>query len=234
MRIDGTLAVYDYSDYLLVDGTQQHYRHWFRFHYTPGYVPHGNLSSFPPISFLDWNEYEQLQSQLSYNASGNAILHSQSYEFLAGSTSDRDRDLYERRSAVRNSLLSEFGTSVRTERLPQEEFWKAAFQSLVSIHVPGSWRHSLDRGQHQLMGLGVCTISPEIWTAPLAGRPVSYDHYVPIRDDFSDLISQINWCRNHRAECTAIGRRAKSFFREHSTPEAIWAFITARLLTPAS
>jgi hypothetical protein len=229
IRIDGIAAVYDYSDYLLVDGAQKDYRHWFRFHYTQGYVPHDNLASFPPISFLDWEEFHEISSRLHYEASSDTILHSQSYEFLAGSLSLRDHDLYSRRQLVRNRLLVEFGSLVQTDRLSQRDFWQAACHSLVSVHVPGSWRHSLDRGQHQLLGLGVCTLSPEIWTTVLDKRIEAYQHYVPVRDDFSDLIPQVQWCRDHRAECAAMGRRAKAFFLEHSTPAAIWSFIAQRM-----
>jgi hypothetical protein len=229
IRIDGVAAVYDYSDYLLVDGAQKDHRHWFRFHHTQGFIPHDNLASFPPISFLDWNEFHEVSSRLHYEASGDTILHSQSFEFLAGSLSTRDRDLYARRQLVRSRLHAEFGPLVQTDRLSQRDFWQAACHSLVSVHVPGSWRHSLDRGQHQLLGLGVCTLSPEIWTTILDRRIEAYQHYVPVRDDFSDLISQVVWCRGHRAECATMGRRAKAFFLEHSTPAAIWSFIAQRM-----
>jgi hypothetical protein len=234
IRVDGVPAVYDYSDYLLVDGAQQHHRHWFRFHHTQGYVPHDNLSSFPPISFLDWNEFHETSSRLHYDAFGDTILHSQSFEFLAGSSMTRDHDLYVRRKTVRDRLLTEFGTLVQAERLSQRDFWQAACRALISIHIPGSWRHSLDRGQHQLLGFGVCTLSPEIWTTALDRRIEAYQHYVPVRDDFSDLISQVLWCRDHRAECVAMGGRAKAFFLEHSTPAAIWSFIARKVRVGAS
>jgi hypothetical protein len=231
IEIDGERAVYDFSDYLMVDGEQQHHRHWFRFHYTEGFVPHENLASFPPISFIDWEDYGKLSSQLRYQASGDLIVHSQSFEFLAAAKSARDRDLYARRKTVRDLLTKEFGALVVSDRLPQYEFWNTACQSLVSVHVPGSWRHSLDRGQHQLLGLGVCTVSPDIWTSVLGKRLEPYQHYVPLRDDFSDLVSQITWCRNHRSECAAIGRRAKEFFLRQSTPGAIWRYISEQMHT---
>jgi len=136
--IDDVPAVYDYSDYLLVDGAHQHHRHWFRFHYTDGYRPHDNLGSFPPISFLDWDAFSDLRTQLQYDASEETILHSQSFDFLATSTTTRDRDLYQRRKQVRDCLLVEFGAAVQTDRLSQREFWEAGASSLVSVHVPGS------------------------------------------------------------------------------------------------
>ncbi len=229
MRVDGREVVYDYSDYLLVDGAQQRYPHWLRFHHATGFVPHGNLGSFPPISFVDWHEYERLCAELRYDATGDGVLHAQSFEFLAGSATARDRDLYRRRKRVREALVEAYGDDVFTERGPQEAFWRRAAGSLVSVHVPGSWRHSLDRGQHQLIGLGVCTLSPEIWTATLDERIEPGVHYVRVRDDFSDLVEQVEWCREHRSECAAIGGRAREFFREHSTPRAIWEYVKRRL-----
>jgi hypothetical protein len=229
LRVDGREVVFDYSDYLLVDGAQQRYAHWLRFHHTAGFVPHGNIGSFPPISFLDWTEYERLSAELHYDAAGDAVLHMQAFEFLADSPSVRDRDLYARRKCVRDALVAAYDGEVFAELESQEAFWRRAAVSLVSVHVPGSWRHSLDRGQHQLIGLGVCTLSPEIWTATLEERIEPAVHYVRVRDDFSDLVERVEWCREHRSECAAIGRRAREFFREHSTPRAIWGSVRRRL-----
>lgn len=229
MHVDGVTAVYDYSDYLLVAGEQQRYRHWFRFHHTSGFTPHDNLASFPPISFLNWDEYRHLGNQIRYDASGETILHAQAFEFLSRSESARDRDLYRRRKRARERLISEFGHRVDTEIRPQRDFWRAAGRALVSVHIPGSWPHSLDRGQHQLLGFGVCTISPTIWTSTLGETIQPYEHYVPIRDDDSDLVEKVQWCEQHREECAAIGRRARAFFLKHSTPSAIWTSIVNRM-----
>lgn len=224
--VDGVVCVYDFSDFLLVDAACHRYQHWLRTQYVRSFFPHVNLDSFPPIAFFDWPRFHELSAAIVYDASGDVILHKQ---IFPPSTSSTGIDLRRRRSAVQAELVARFGAFVDTAVDPQEEFWHKAGRCLVSVHVPGSHHHSLDRGQHQLMGLGVCTLSPEIWTATLAERPQRDVHYVGCRDDYSDLPERIEWCRSHRKECVAIGRRAKEFFLAHSTPEAIWRHIKRRI-----
>lgn len=125
--------------------------------------------------------------------------------------------------------MDAFGDRVDTLVEPQAKFFEKAFGCLVSVHIPGSWPHLLDRGQHQLMAFGVCTVSPDLWTCCPGKRPQPWLHYVPIRGDFSDLVEKVEWCDRNRDECREIGQRAKAFFASHSTPEAIWQHIQRRL-----
>ena len=228
-RSNGKLAVYDYSDYLLVHGVNRDYKHWFRFHHSMAYIPHENLHSFPPISFLDWQQYADLSEKLRYHAVGHQILHSQSYEFLKGSKKRRDIEAYERRDFGRRSLLRGFGDRVLCDRLPQARFWEIATRCLVSVHIPGSFRFSLDRGQNQMLGLGICTISPMIITNCLDDRIEPWVHYVPVRDDLSDIVRQVRWCEDHRDECRRIGDNAREFFRARCIPSAVRDYIRSKM-----
>jgi len=80
------------------------------------------------------------------------------------------------------------------------------------------------------MGLGVCTVSPDLWTWYCTERPQPWLHYVPVRDDFSDLVEKIERCDQNPHECRQMGGRAKAFFQTHSTPEAIWHHVKQRML----
>ena len=77
--------------------------------------------------------------------------------------------------------------------------------------------------------VSVCTVFPDIWTCSLDMRPQPCVHYVPIRDDFSNLVEKVKWCDRNRDECSQIGHQAKAFFASYSTPEAIWRHIQQRL-----
>jgi len=227
-RADGELAVYEYSDFLPFDRASWRYKHWFKRAFCPGHKVCRHLVSFSPTSFLDWRQYRQLTAENRYTATGDVILHKQSAPV------PRNRvgaDLRRRRLKAREMLVERFGSRVETTIDPQRRFFLKAFGCLVSVHIPGSWEHLLDRGQHQLMGLGVCTVSPEIWTCCLGERPQAWLHYVPIRDDFSDLAEKVAWCDTHREECRRIGRRAKVFFETHSMPKVIWQYVMRRLQT---
>lgn len=225
IRVDGQVAVIDYSDFLLVHPASAGYRHWLRIQYVVGFLPFPNLGSFPQYSFLDWDEYYRLAA--ADPTPGERIMHVQ---YIRSADGPATGDKVARRNLARRLLLEHFGDAIdiETTRTLQEYFEKG-MNSLASVHIPGNWRHCLDRGQQQLMGLGVCTISPEIWTVCLDQRPQPWQHYVPLRDDYSDLPERIRWCLGNRDECQAIGRRAKRFFQAHSTPEAIWTFVKRRL-----
>lgn len=230
--VDGAVVGFDYSDYLLVPDVQRHYRSWFRFQYVNAFVPHATIASFPPISFMAWEE--ELPETITPAASGVQILHAQAYEFLKDSPTPRDRDLYARRHRARQQLLHVYGSRVHTARESQPDFWTRASHCLVSVHIPGSWNHMLDRAQHQLLAYGVCTISPEIWTAPLGDMLEPGEHYVRIRDDAADLVDVVAWCDEHREECRRIGRNARAFFMTHSTPAAIWRYVKRHVVSPVT
>lgn len=44
---------------------------------------------------------------------------------------------------------------------------------------------------------------------------IPYHHYIPVREDLSDLIEQIQWCRRNRAKTLEIGRNSQQFARKH-------------------
>ena len=46
-----------------------------------------------------------------------------------------------------------------------------------------------------------------------------YVHYVPMRDDFTDLLVQIEWCREHDAECKQIAQNGREFIMNFLDPE---------------
>lgn len=222
--VDNTMCVFDFSDYLLIDTRCRHYEHWLRAHYNASLTPFPAFGSFPPVSFHDWKAYERL-SEIQYKAQGDIVLHKQAF-----ANEPHRYDITRRRSYARQLLTNHCGSlSIDTQLDDQETFWLKALEGFVSVHIPGTWPHILDRGQLQLMGLGVCTISPDIWTAPLGERPEPWKHYIPINDDFADLPSRIDWCRANRESCVEIGSRAKAYFKNHCTPEAAWRYVKGRV-----
>lgn len=225
LRVDDAPVAIDISDYILVDPAAARFKHWLRFTYTPLFAPFAHIGSFPITSFLDWAEHERLRAELSYSAEGGTVVYSQQ-DYEGENLPNRKT---ERRRHVRRLLSQRYGSSLDHAWTSAEAYWRRAAGSLVTICVPGADNHHLDRGQHQLMGLGICTISPQLFMAPLGDRPIAGEHYVACRDDYADLVERIEWCRAHREECAVIGRRAREFFEAHSTPQAIWRYIAARL-----
>jgi hypothetical protein len=225
--VNGRLTALDYSDFVPLDQVcRKKYKVWFKRMYHSGHKVISGVESFPPCSFHRWRLRDETLAKYSYDASGETILHKQV-------APDREnpvtRQLRQRRLKARKILTDRFGDRVDVEFDGQRAFFEKASQCLVSVHIPGSWEHSFDRGQHQLMGLGVCTVSPDIQTFCLEDRPQPWFHYVPIRDDYLDLAEMIEWCMSHREECQQIGQRAKQFFESHSSPSVIWAHVQRKV-----
>ena len=52
-----------------------------------------------------------------------------------------------------------------------------------------------------------------------------YVHYVPIKEDMSDVLEKIRWCREHDDECKKIALNAKLFYDTYLTEKGILDFV---------
>ena len=50
-------------------------------------------------------------------------------------------------------------------------------------------------------------------------------HYVPIKNDMSDLIEKVKWAIQHDSECKTIAQNARSFALENLMPDDIYAYL---------
>jgi hypothetical protein len=96
-----------------------------------------------------------------------------------------------------------FGLSSRLSPAEQSEY-----KYIVNVdgHV-SAFRLSLELSMGSVILL--VKSSWKIWYSNLL---VPYEHYVPIKEDLSDLIDQIKWCRENDSKCEQIAVNAKLFF----------------------
>lgn len=66
----------------------------------------------------------------------------------------------------------------------------------------------------------------QIWYYPFLKE---YIHYVPVKEDLSDLLSQINWCKAHDSECAQIADNARKFYNKYLGTRGILDFIQKEL-----
>ena len=207
----------DYGDHHPIAGDWQEFEIQFRFHYSK--KAHGDLSGvspLTPISFYDWDQYIGLQAEIKYTCNTNKILNNQ----MPGAAA------MERRKRIQWMLKQRYDTDFDTEITDKVTFWKKTNKCLVSVCVPGARNDILDRGQFQYMAFGACTISPALdiklpyWREMEAGV-----HYLSCLPDCSDLIDIIEYCKNNRDTCRAIGRRAKALFFDVGTPDKVWIWM---------
>src|SRR6185369_486342 len=46
-----------------------------------------------------------------------------------------------------------------------------------------------------------------------------YKHYIPVKEDLSDLTTQINWAKEHDEECRQMAQAATAFVEDNLSPE---------------
>lgn len=224
--LDGELCILDYSDWITMPPIHWKFKHWFKERFITGHDIRPQIHPFSSPSFEDWNEFKVLRETLKYDASGDMIIHKQK---IAQPLNNEMRNQLYRRSMARNMLLEVYGNRVDTRWDQQSVFFTKCAESLVVVHIPGIWEHTLDRAQLQLMGLGVCIISPDIMVGSCGVRPQPDLHYIRIRDDYSDLIQKVRWCEAHRSQCKSIGEEASKWFDEYALPTKVVLNMVSRL-----
>ena len=175
-----------------------------------------NIFAFPKVSFYNWLEYYSLEKNIKYNADGHITYRQRPYG-----------NAYERRTKIKD-LLKDY--DVKTSLLNQQIYWDEVKNTLVSIFVPGYSNNMLDRGQLQYIALGCCTLSPNIPEIfPFNKKLIPNTHYLCCKDDYSDLLEKIEYCKNNKEHCLEIGNNAKQLFKETSTPENIGLWIQEKI-----
>ena len=56
-----------------------------------------------------------------------------------------------------------------------------------------------------------------------------YRHYVPVKNDLSDLIEKITWCRENDDKCQEIAKNAKRFYDEYLGKEGMFDYLETKL-----
>lgn len=62
----------------------------------------------------------------------------------------------------------------------------------------------------------------------------AYEHYVPVKEDLSDLLSQIEWCKANDDKCARIADNARAFYNKYLDTEGILDFLQKEMWELAS
>jgi hypothetical protein len=192
---------------------------YFKWHYSYDEPEHDNHHNVYPLCVLqdyEWKQFKAARNRVNYTADGHIVTNNQRVRAAAK----------KRRTLVQQKLLKQYSGVVSIQFKPQLTWWLSHNTCLAAIHVPGARNDMLDRGQLELMGLGVCVISPEIVT--VLGddyRLEPFKHYVPVESNYGNLIEMIQWCKNNRGTCIEIGVNAQYLFDQIVPPEKYWNYI---------
>lgn len=164
-------------------------------------------------------EYNQIRYHYDYQP-GSAVLCKQLPNGAAT----------ERRNLVHQLLTDNFDDVDVTADSDQIDFWRAHERCLVAVCVPGATNNMVDRGHIELMGLGVCTVSPELYTVfPKRKSLTPGRHYIRCRDDYSDLVDIIRSLQDDPSKSLDVGKRARRFYEKCYTPQKYWEWIVENL-----
>jgi hypothetical protein len=206
MVLDGKLKFIDYSNF---HNTYKFSgKDYYKFQWNKD--KHKNAFSFTKLSFFDWDQYRKLKEQICYICNSDVIISMQRPR--AGAK--------ERRTFVQEFMKKRYDKNFVTEFVPKQiDFWNTINDCLVHVCVPGARNDILDRGQLQCMAFGCCTISPVLTDGVAWNRDLEPSvHYIACKNDYSDLIEKVEWCKQNRQICIEIGQNAKKLFEETSTP----------------
>jgi hypothetical protein len=164
-------------------------------------------------------QYAKMRKQFQYNPTG-AILSKQIPNGAA----------VERRKLVQDMLVANFADVDISTNDDQVDFWHQHQTCLAAVCVPGATNNMVDRGQMELMGLGVCTISPELKTLfPDKLLLTPGVHYIKCADDYSDLVDIIKHLEQNKEQARTIGIEASQFYEIHYAPKKYWRWILTSL-----
>lgn len=178
----------------------------------------GLMKMGPIRASLD--DYNQLRRSFKYQPGQRVLCKQNPYG-----------NALERRRLVRSMLTQAFNKATDISHdTPQIEFWKAHERCLVSVCVPGATNNMVDRGQMELMGLGVCTVSPRLDTLfPHYQHLIPDTHYIQCADDYSDLVEKIKELQQNKQLCREVGNNAQKFYDQYFSPIKYWNWIEMNL-----
>ena len=136
----------------------------------------------------------------------------------------------DRRNMVHDLLKNNFSDIDIDANTSQIDFWKMHETCLASVCVPGATNNMVDRGHMELLGLGVCTVSPELHTIfPYRKSLVPGKHYIKCADDYSDLVQILQDLARNPATGRRIGMAARKFYEKFFAAEHYWKWILRNL-----
>ena len=226
-RINGQAVIVDYSDHWYRDWTAEHpNRPYFKFQKTAASTAHITPLGPPMVGgkrrgivISDLNSYLDVRRDFDYRP-GNIVACKQLPNGAA----------VERRNLVHDILRTSFSNIDIDCDSDQIDFWRIHETVAAAVCVPGANNNMIDRGHMELMGLGVCTVSPRLDTMlPFGRQAVPGQHYVMCQDDYSDLVTIVQDLIDDPDRSRSIAQQARALWDELYAPDAYWRWIIKAL-----
>lgn len=216
-KIGDTSIFMDYSDHPTISKLWDREIPYFKFHCRDAHIKTKKIFPFPPISFYNWKQQSGTEKLIEYKAQGILIINKQR---PYGNAKERRKKIHKLlKDTYKKNIDIKFDDT-------QEVFWSRINKALVAVFAPGAYNNMMDRGHFQYLSFGCCTISPYIDDVfPFYKKLIPGVHYLACKNDYSDLVDMIEWCKTNRGFCLEIGHNAKQFFNETSKPDKVKEWI---------
>lgn len=177
-----------------------------------------NVYPLCPVNFTDWSLFGELRQAVEFAPTKNKLILNNQRPMGDRWRREKTTKLIKRHYPVQSDTMY--------YKNNQRKFFMNINNALVSIHIPGCRDDILDRGQTQMFGLGVCTISPFMKETFAGNIEVeAWKHYVPCERDVSDLIDKVEWCKENIDKVKEIGENAKKLFDDNIHPKKLVEWI---------
>ena len=131
-------------------------------------------------------------------------------------TNYEDIALYDSTEALRRHLHDTFGELA--EALPAEAFVR--YKYLISLDgAVAAWKRV-----PIILASGSVLLLQHQWKQFFYPGLKPWQHYVPLKDDVSDLLQKYEWLRDHPSEAKAIAQTGQSFAKEILNPMFLETF----------
>ena len=105
--------------------------------------------------------------------------------------------------------------------------------NFLSLQEQSSYRYIINVDGHVSafrlsieLGMGsVILLVESNWKMWYTDMLIPYEHYVPVKEDLSDLIKQIEWCRDNDSKCQEIATNSKKFFDTYLQQKGILDYL---------
>lgn len=105
------------------------------------------------------------------------------------------------------------------QKMTRKEISKYKYQLEIDGHV-SPFRLSFDMSYNSV--LLIVKSKYKMWFSDML---VEYEHYVPIKEDLSDLIDKIKWCQNNDEKCKQISINAMNFYKKYLNKDGILDYL---------
>lgn len=170
---------------------------------------------FPPMSFMNWSDYNDLKNNISYDPYGSIFYKCRIY---GGAV--------ERRGKVKDILENYKNIPVDFSFVEQLEYFKTFNNCRINVIVPGARNDILDRTHLQSFAFGIPVITPKISTLlPFNKMFEPNIDYIECSPDYSDVIHLIEKHKNNKSYLDFISQNCKNKFQYTCSPEAVESWI---------